>query len=230
MKNSKDKIIMCIAVTTLLFAYTFSAKAQNLEAGFRFMPTLSSLKMSTSSGGTVKGEATFGYGIGAFVGYNFTKHFGIQGEFIYNSISQKYKEQDFENKINLRYINIPLLLSFNTGKTSVVNLNIVVGPQFGISVGNNIHTSASEGQITTKGVLVVKAGDIGIAYGAGLDFGLNASRTFRLGFGFRGVVGLIDISDDSKTVETDQYYLLQKTHINTYSLYIGLSFLFGKSE
>lgn len=230
MKNSKNKIIMSISVTALLFVLSFTAVAQNLEIGARFMPTVSSLKMNTSDGGTLKGEVTFGYGIGAYVAYNFTKHFGLQAEFIYNSLSQKYKESDVENKINLKYINIPVLLSFNTGKSSVVNLNIVAGPQVGISVGSNIHTSASGGSVTSNGVLVVKTGDFGIAYGAGLDFGLNSARTFRIGFGFRGVVGLVDISDDSKTVETDKYYILQKTHINTYSAYIGLSFLFGNNE
>src|SRR5690349_20898671 len=102
------------------------------ELGFRFMPTFSSFNMQTSSGGTVKGEVTLGYGVGGVLGLNFSNHVGIQGEVIYNSLSQKYKDQALQRQINVRYINIPVLLSLNTGKTNPVNLNVVAGPQFGL--------------------------------------------------------------------------------------------------
>ena len=59
-----------------------------VEFGFRFMPTFSSFDMTTSSGGTVKGETTLGYGGGAFMGFNFSNHIGLNGEVIYNSLSK----------------------------------------------------------------------------------------------------------------------------------------------
>ncbi len=75
-------------------------------------------------------------------------------------------------------------------------------------------------------VLSVKKGDLGLAYGAGFDFGLDPENKIRLGLGFRGVFGLLNISDDSKTQETNSYYVLDKTNIKTYSVYMGLSVLF----
>ena len=72
----------------------------------------------------------------------------------------------------------------------------------------------------------VKTGDIGFAYGAGVDFGLNPSQTFRLGLGFRGVYGLFDISDDSGSLSNDSFFVLEKTHVKTYSGYLGFSLLF----
>jgi len=72
----------------------------------------------------------------------------------------------------------------------------------------------------------VKKGDLGFAYGAGLDFGLDQENMVRLGLGFRGVYGLLDISDDSKTQTNDKYYVLDRTHIKTYAVYMGLSVLF----
>jgi hypothetical protein len=75
-------------------------------------------------------------------------------------------------------------------------------------------------------VLAVKKGDLGVAYGAGLSFGLTPAKTFRLGIGFRGVYGLIDISDNNNALADDSYYLLDRSHIKTYSGYVGLSFLF----
>ena len=200
------------------------------ELGFRFMPTFSSLKISTSTGGTTTGEVTLGYGVGGFLAFNFTDHVGVQGEVIYNSISQKFVESNVEHKIKLQYVNIPLLLSLNTGKSKPVNLNISAGPQIGISVGSSIATSQSISgdtlTIVADPVFAVKRGDLGFAYGAGIDFGLNPAQTFRVGIGYRGVLGLLDISDQSRSVTTNSYYILDRTRIRTNAVYMGVSIMF----
>ena len=225
MKNLKFRFIICISFSALLFSITLNANAQSAEFGLRFMPTVSALDMKTSSGGTVTGQATLGYGIGALLGYNFSNHVGIQGEAIYSSITQKYKEQDVERKINLKYVNIPLLLSLNTNKTGSVNLNAVAGPQIGISVGSSVFTSGGNESNTTA-IIDVKKGDLGLAYGAGVDFALSPAGAVRLGIGFRGVYGLFDISDNNNSTTTDSYYILDRTHLKTYSAYAGLSIVF----
>lgn len=224
MKNLRNKFIMDISVAALLLVGVSNAEAQKVELGVRFMPTFSSMEFKTYSGGTIKGKATFSYGAGAFIGFNLTNHFGVQGEVLYSSISQKYTEQDIERKINLKYINVPILLSLNTSKAAKVNLNVVAGPQMGISVGSTVQTTAAEGTSTIEAVLAVKKGDLGVAYGAGLDFGLTSSVRFSVGF--RGVFGLIDISDNSKSITTNSYYILDRTHIKTYSTYLGVSIQF----
>lgn len=232
MKNLKNKIILSLPIAALVFTSSTQVHAQSevtpkkIEIGIRFMPTFTSLDIKSASGGTIKGNVVFGYGAGAILGFNFNQNIGIQGEVIYSSISQKYSEVNVQRKINLQYLNIPLLLSLNTGKMKMINLNIVAGPQIAISTGSSVATSGDDGTATSKGVLTVKKSDFGIAYGAGLDFGINEAKTFRVGIGFRGVYGLLDISDHSRTVTTDSYYLLDRTHIKTYSGYIGASFLF----
>lgn len=200
--------------------------AQKAEFGLRFMPTVSSLNLMTSSGGQVEGKATLGYGFGALLGFNFSDHVGIQGEVIYSSSSQKYTEVDLERKVNLRYVNIPLLLSLNTGKTKAVNLNIVAGPQLGLSAGSSVHLSGGDETGQPIAVVSVKKGDIGFAYGIGVDFGLNAARTIRLGLGYRGVSGLFDISDNNRSITTNSFYILDRTHVKSNAAYIGLSILF----
>lgn len=226
MKNSKLKIIIYTSVVALLFVTASKVNAQKAEFGMRFMPTISSFDIQSSSGGKVEAEATLGYGVGALLGFNFSDHIGVQGEVIYSSLNQKYTEQDVETKINLKYINIPLLLSFNTNKSGPVNLNLVGGPQIGISVGSDVFTTGSEGTNDSKALVSVKKGDLGLAYGAGVDFALSPSGLFRLGLGFRGVYGLLDISDNNSSTTTDSYYVLDRTHMKTYSLYTGLSLLF----
>jgi hypothetical protein len=224
--NYLKHITICICSLFLLLSLIPTALvAQKGEFGVRFMPTISNFDVQTSDGGTISGEATIGIGAGIVLGFNFTDHIGIQAEAIYNTLTQKYKEQDVEREIRLKYINIPLMLSYNTNKMKPVNFNVVAGPQIGISVGTELFTSNGNDP-NDEAVLSVKKGDLGFAYGAGLDFGLNAAQTFRVGFGFRGVYGLFDISDNSQSLTTNSYYVLDRTHLKTYSGYAGVSFLF----
>ena len=225
MKDFKNIFSALVFVAALFFVFSNRAGAQKAAIGIRLMPTFSSFDLKTSSGGTVEGKVNLGFGIGALVGYNFSEHIGAQVEVIYSSISQKYTEQDVEQKVNLRYFNIPLLASFNTGRTRGVNFNLVAGPQIGIRAGAELSTEG-DNTAALDPVLSVKKSDLGLAYGAGMDFGLNPEGTFRLGLGYRGVLGLIDISDNSDTIADEAYYILEKTNIKTNAIYAGISILF----
>lgn len=219
---------MALSIVALLLVNISSLTAQEygdkkVEFGVRFMPTLSSFAMKNAAGATATTKGVVGVGFGGFLGYNFSQNVGIQAEVIYNSISQKYTEVNLEQKVNLKYVNIPLLLSLNTGKYRLVNVNIVAGPQIGISAGSKLFTS---GTATTSNdaVLAVKKGDLGFAYGGGFDVGIT--HNFRLGVGFRGVFGLFDISDHSASLVNNHYFILDKAHVKTYSGYVGISYLF----
>ena len=224
MKNIQNKIILSLFGFAIFIMSVSSAYAQRAEFGLRFMPTFTKFDIKTSAGGTIQGEAKLGFGFGALLGFNFNRYVGAQGELIYSTNSQKYKEDGYERQIKLKYLNIPLLLSLNTGKTKIINLNLVAGPQIGVSVGSRLLGNNSSD--STNAILSVRKGDLGFAYGVGLDFGINEARTARLGLGYRGVYGLFDISDNSRTITTDSYYLLDRTHIKTNAIYIGLSILF----
>jgi len=226
MKKLILRTILFVPVVALLFASPIKTKAQTGEVGLRFMPTFSALSINTSDGGRIKGKLTMGYGGGIFLGYHFSDHVGVQGEIIYSAIAQKYREQDVEREITLRYVNIPLLLSLNTGKTQPFNFTVVAGPQISFSVGSELSASGGGGSTTGEAVLAVRKGDLGVAYGAGVDFGLNSASTFRMGIGFRGVLGLIDISDTSNNASTQDYYILDKNRMKTYAGYLGVSYLF----
>ena len=195
------------------------------ELGFRFLPTFTSLEFQTVDEGTVKGEVIMGYGFSGLLAWNFTEHAGIQGEIIYNSLTQKYRDRELERRIDISYINFPLLLSLNTDKSRPVNLNFVVGPQIGYNIGSRVETSGGSEADTIQAVLAVRKGDFGFAYGAGLDIKLNEEGNFRLDLGYRGVYGLVNINDNSGTRTTDSYYILEKSRLKTNSMYIGFTFL-----
>lgn len=226
MKKLINMIKVMVIATVFVIANTTIISAQSVEFGARFMPTFSQFDVRTATGGTVDGTVTLGYGGGIFLGYHFTDNVGMQAEVIYSSINQKYSELDIEKKVNLKYVNIPLLLLLETSPTKPVNLSVVAGPQIGISVGSSFDNLVVGDSLNLDPVLSVKKGDLGLAYGAGLDFGLDPENKIRLGLGFRGVYGLIDISDNNNTQETNSYYVIEKTKIKTYSVYLGLSILF----
>jgi hypothetical protein len=96
----------------------------------------------------------------------------------------------------------------------------------GINVGSRVTSSGDSEAGTVAATVAVKQADLGLAYGAGFDFALNKMRTIKLNLGFRGVYGLVDISDNSKTKTTNSYYIIDKTNVETYSGYLGLSFVF----
>src|SRR5436190_811113 len=77
-----------------------------------------------------------------------------------------------------------------------VNLNITAGPELGRNVGSSIqHASVGSNIDTVHAVVSVKKGDIGVAFGASLDF--RIAEALKLSLGYRGVRGVVDISDNS---------------------------------
>jgi len=191
------------------------------------MPTVSALDLRTSSGGTVSGSAKFGYGVGGNIGINFTDHFGVEGDILYTAITQQYKDQEMERTIHVNYLNVPIMLSMNTAKSRPVNLNFVVGPQMSYNVGSSMQSSGSNGTDTMQATLVLKKGNLGFAYGAGVEFALNERRSIRLDLGFRGVYGFVDIAQPTGTdPESRDFNVVEGTKIQTYSAFAGLTWLF----
>lgn len=218
--------LLASAATLASAQETTGGDYPGFEFGARYMPTFSSFDVRSSSNGVVQGTLTLSHGVGGFMAFNANPHVGFQVEGIYLSMTQKYRDNDLDRTVRLSYMNFPLLLSLNTSKGGPVNLNIVGGPQFGLNVGSSIETSKSGDADTVSAVLAVKAGDIGVAYGAGLEFGLAQGGRLALEIGFRGVYGLIDISDKSQSTTTDQYYVLDRAHVQSYAGYVGLRFGF----
>jgi hypothetical protein len=207
-------------------APTSDASYPGFEIGARYMPTFSSFDVRSSQNGVVQGTLTLSHGVGGFMAFNASQHIGFQVEGIYLSMTQKYRDNDLDRTVRLNYMNFPLLFSLNTSKGSAVNLNLVAGPQFGLNVGSSVETAPGGNVDTVNAVLAVKTGDVGVAYGAGLEFGFGESRMVALELGFRGVYGLIDISDNSKSTTTNEYYILDRAHVQSYAGYVGLRFGF----
>jgi hypothetical protein len=198
------------------------------EFGIRYMPTFSNLELQRSSGELVDGQFTMTHGWGVMLGFNFTRNIGLQAEVNYNRSSQEFMDRTSNRKVNLSYLNIPLMLSLNTNKSAPLNFNFVAGPQYALNVDSNIEGGLANGNgsvDTVRAVVKVKTGDVGLAYGAGLEVMLNKNRTIRFDIGFRGYYGWVDIKTDSSDDPNTFNVVVQRSR-KTYSGYAGISFLF----
>jgi opacity protein-like surface antigen len=206
---------------------TRNSELRTMELGFRLMPTVSSVDFTTHNGEVVRGEATVSMGYGGLLGINFSKNVGILAEVDYNEVSQKYKDRGLEREVQITYLNIPVMLSLNTDKTRPVNLNLVAGPQFGLNIGSSVKTAEATGETDTlHAVIAVKEGDVGFAYGAGLEFALNPERTIRFDLGFRGFYGLVDMTSDQVNNNPNTYNIMIRAGRKTYAGYGGITFAF----
>lgn len=196
-----------------------------VEFGVRYMPTFSSIDVNSSDGGVIDGSFKMSNGFGIMAGVNFTKNLGIMAEVSYYQANQKYADQGFNHDLTINYLNIPVMLQLNTNKMAPVNLNLVAGPQFGINTGSKFETTGNgNGSSTTTAAVALKKGDVGIAYGAGLEFGLNSNHTFRLDIGFRGFYGLVDM--DASTNDQGTYNVIVHASRKTYGGYAGIAWMF----
>jgi len=196
------------------------------ELGMRYMPTFASMSLRTSNGDVIKGELTLSHGYGIIMGFNISKNIGTQGEVNYLEITQKYKDQNLNRQVKVSYLSIPVLLSLNTNKTSMVNVNFVAGPQFGINLGSSIETSGTGNAETIHAVVGASGTDVGLAYGTGLEIALNKLYTFRIDLGYRGFYGLVDGSSTQSSSNPDTFNVIVRASRQTHAAYLGVTWCF----
>lgn len=198
----------------------------NGEFGIRLMPTFSSLAVRTYNGEIIQGDVSVSNGYGLMLANNFTRHVGVQVEVNYLKTSQKYRDNDLDRVVDVSYLNIPLLLSLNTNKSARVNWNFVVGPQFGLNIGAKTSSNGGSSADTVSAVVAVRKGDVGLAYGTGLEFMVNRMRTIRIDAGFRGFYGLVNMNDKNTDNDPNTYNVIVNASRKAYGGYLGLTFLF----
>ena len=216
-------IANALVILMVMSASAILASAQPVHVSLRVLHTFSSFDIRAASGDTTKGSVTLGYGIAGIANVEFSKHFAMQGELLYSSSTHTFREEDAERQIGVKYLHIPILVVCNTGTTDPVNIHLEAGPQFGLMLGSHMSGGNTSGQTA---VLAMRSTDIGIAYGTGMDVGIDPLNVLRLTLGFRGVAGLTPMGDTSGTLSPNSYYILSDASRDSYSGYIGLAFRF----
>jgi len=183
----------------ILFAallITVGASAQfkyGIKAGVNIAQIGSS--ETKAEGETFKGDASdmkIGFHAGIHMNYSFTDLIGLQYEAVFSMQGGSEKEGSSTLKMNLNYINIPILLDIKPAP----NFSIFVGPQFGF----NISKSASEDGLSISGKdfenVFGKVNVIDIAAVAGIQYAIMGQFLIsaRYNFGFTKIPNIDEVS------------------------------------
>ncbi len=168
------------AVLTVFLSLIMSGSfAQRLKVGIKAGTDIKKL-----SGKSFDEQFSYGYHAGVFAEIKLTEKLGIQPEVYFSQVnidtsstfSSIYNFKDL-SKVQLKYVNIPLLLSFKPNKFVALQ----VGPQYGILIdkGNTVLQNGQD---------AFKKGDFSML--AGLQLHFSKVRLYG-----RYMVGLSDIND-----------------------------------
>ena len=183
--------------TLLVFALLLSTSSfsQGIDLGIKAGATFANLTDVTNA------STKTGFVGGAFVTIKFSDKIAIQGDLLY---SQQGVELDVD-KINLDYINFPIVLKYYIIK----RVNIQAGPQFGTVINDNLGEVIGPNDINSF--------DITGIVGIGIDLPLNLRITGRYGFGL----------SEFYFSEFENFIVTKETNTknSVFSLTAGFSFL-----
>ena len=142
------------------------------------------------SGKSFNSEFSYGYHLGVFAELKLSSSFGLQPEVYFSQVNIDTSSQfstlyDFKkvSRVQLKYINIPILLSFKPNKYVALQ----AGPQYGILLDNG-------NTVLQNGQNAFKKGDFSMIAGLQLKF----SRVRLYGRYAIGLNNLNDIDDRQK--------------------------------
>ena len=153
-----------IAATAFAFFFSSSVIAQGFRVGVKLGSNLTKV-----DGKAFNDEYELGYQIGAFSEIDFSKKFGIQPEVLFSQVnttrSTEYSDiynnvfaANNTNKVQLKYLSIPILLRYNVGKLVTLNL----GPQFSVLIDEKEN-------LLKNGEKAFKGGDLSMVGGININ-------------------------------------------------------------
>jgi hypothetical protein len=166
------KIILSIA---LLAGISASAQAQSIKYGLKAGASLTSITGSDVDGNAYK----FGFNGGGVVNFGLNDMISIQPEVLFSMKGAKSKD-DSNERINLNYIDVPVLLKVSTGATG---LFFEAGPQLGFRVSS----SYKYDPVSIDFNSYTKAVDFGYAAGLGFQAESGPMVGLRYNGGFTNV-------------------------------------------
>lgn len=185
------KVILCLVIVSLTTLGASSQVNFGLKAG---------MNISTLRGdGVGKAKSLIGANVGAFVNIPVSTMFSFQPEVLYSM--EGAKEDVFDTKIMLNYVNIPLMLKYTDASGFFGEL----GPQIGFLTSAKSKINGNTADIKD----LFKSTNFSLGIGAGFNF------TSSVGVGLRYNLGLSNISEDTND------------DVKTGNFSIGIHYSFG---
>ncbi|MBJ6143872.1 porin family protein [Hymenobacter sp. BT559] len=186
----------------LLVGISFASQAQSIKYGIKAGASLTNLSGEDSDGFKNK----FGFNGGVVANFGLNDMFSIQPEVLYSM--KGAKEGGTGARLNLNYIDVPVLAKISTGETG---LFFELGPQVGFLAS----AKAKDDNFSINYKEAFKSVDFG--YAAGLGF--QAASGPMIGLRYNGGFTNVGKSDNSNGVQA------RNIKNSAFQLYVG--FMFG---
>lgn len=185
----------------------------------------------------------FGYSVGAVLGYNFNRKYGLQTSINYNKAGQRYKDTfqpgatcpdpyTVERIVDLRYIQIPLHFKYKFDAGKNFRMYTLVGPQIGFLTGvkEEVTILGEKRTDLTDPNEKFNKFDWGVSIGAGTEYFFTENLYVNLGL--MAYYGIADANGARiKQLEwfskNDVSY--QSSHNFRVGLIVGVHYLFSSS-
>lgn len=162
------------------------------------------LNISNLHGSDFEPDAKTGILLGAVLDINVPAlPFGVESGVYYSQKGAELSGDNFESKIKLDYIEVPVMAKFQLGPPGPITPSFAVGPYFGFNV--NAEEEFTSGGVTDTDDISdgIKGTEVGGVAALGLDFNLGLTKlnaTARYSYGFTSVWDDSDIDSDRNAV------------------------------
>lgn len=144
-------------------------------------------------GTNINQESINGFTLGAVLEIGLGQNIFIQPEAVFVQKGSKLQVLNEENKFNVNYLDIPVLLKIKVLNSNLINVNLLGGPSFGLALNGEETSNGQTVDINFGGDNGLKRFDLGINAGGGVGINLGSIGVFG---DVRYLFGVSDISDN----------------------------------
>ena len=183
------KSFFSIAIFSLLVIPTFAQISFGIKGGtnvaeFSFQ----------EQGATIPQETINGFTLGAVLEVGLGGNVFLQPEAIFIQKGSQLQILNDNNKFNVNYLDIPVLLKIKLLNSNLLNINVLAGPSFGLALNGEQSTGSQTIDINFGGENGLKRFDLGINAGGGVGINLGSIGVFG---DVRYLFGVSNISEDA---------------------------------
>jgi hypothetical protein len=188
-------------IVTALAIFSITVAQAQMSIGAKTGLNISNVK-NTYDGGSSKGDARLSGHLGLYLVYNFQENMAFQPEMVFSGEGTRTEGGGEDYKINLTYLNFPLLFRYNFSD----KISGVTGPQIGFLLGAKQKHDGDSNDIKDG----LKGTNVAWAIGGAYELANN------INVGIRYNIGLSDVADDG---DSDV-----KAKVSTLQLTVGYTF------
>ena len=117
-------------------------------------------------------DAKIGFALGGFLTFNISGDFSVQPELLFVQKGTKWSDGDAKAVFRLTYLEIPILAKYSFAVGTNMKASVFAGPALALKVGATTYVEVG-GESITEDLDEAKGMDLGLAFGAGMEWPLG---------------------------------------------------------